>query len=230
MPRDHFANAAVASAARSDEPVMRIENPRRALLGVTQALVALLRDQQSPRIVMVSGLEGGEGATTVSWNLARAVAREFAGQVCLIRLEETAPPPSARAPEAGSVDGVFDAILSRRDLAAALSEGLRANLPRISADPLLYVIDGPPLLDSLEAYRLCEQVDGLVIVAAAESTTGAALDAARAVVAGARCRLIGAVLNKRRSRLPAFLVNLFGGVFRPRVTPTAPERPSGRLT
>lgn len=197
--------------------MMQFANPRRELLGVTQALVPLLRAGGEPPTVMVCGLEGGEGATTVASNLARAIAQEFGGQVCLVRLEgDEAGLPSQ--PAAAGAD-VVSAILSRSDVAAALGGGLRRNLPRLADAPLLYLVDGPPLLASLESYRFCGEVDGLVLVAEAERTTGAAIDAARAMVAGARCRLLGAVLNKRRRRVPAFLVSLLGGEFRARPAP-----------
>lgn len=222
MARDQAPETATARMSgdhRITPPAMRFANPRRELLGVTQALVALMRGGQTPPTIMVSGIEGGEGATTITSNLARAVAQEFAGQVCLVRLESDDAAPA----EAPATDGenVISATLSRSDLAATLDQGLLRGLQRLPVEPLVYLIDGPPLLDSLEAYRLCSEVDGLVLVAQAERTTPAALDAARAIVAGCRCRLLGAVLNKRRRRLPAFIADLLGGTFHPRAAPVS---------
>jgi hypothetical protein len=219
MARDDFPGpeaARMTDVGHVGVPVMRFVNPRRELLGVTQALVAFMRSGPGPRIVMVSGIEGGEGATTIAWNLARAVADEFSGRVCLVRLAEEAGPPVEAPPGRSGGGDVIAATLSRRDLNAALEHGLRDSLPKLPVEPLFYLVDGPPLLGSVEAYRLCDAVDGLVLVAEAERTTSATLDAARAAAAGCRCRLIGAVLNKRRRRLPRFLVSLLGGEFRPR--------------
>lgn len=200
--------------------IMRFANPRRDLLGATQALVTLLRTGDAPRIVMICGVEGGEGATTISWNLAQAIAQEFSERVCLVRILEERPdgPVGEPAQAAGGGD-VIDAFLSQRDLVAALDHGLRESLAHLSAKPLIYLVDGPPLLGSLEAYRLCGEVDGIVLVVEAERTTGAAIDAARAIIANCRCRILGAVLNKRRRRLPSFVAGLFGGEFRPRPMP-----------
>lgn len=217
---------------RLGERIMKFANPRRELLGLTQALVAAVRFSATPQIVMISGLEGGEGATTVAWNLAQATAEEFSAQVCLVRMsdDDDAPPvETTRNAGGGEVIGVY---FSRSDLSAALDQGLRDSLKRVSVEPLIFLVDGPPLLGSLDAYRLCAEVDGLVLVAESERTTGAALDAARAIVAGCRCRILGAVLNKRRRRLPAFLYGLLGGEFRPHGTMpiAAGEDAQDRLT
>lgn len=195
--------------------LVRLANARRDLLGVTKALVALLQAGVKSPLVVVSGLEGGEGGSTIAWNVAQAAAQEFSGRVCLLRVEDEAGGAAEPSyPETDAASNLVVATLSRRDLNTALNEGLRENMPRFDVAPMLWIVDGPPLLTSLEAYRLCGEADGVVLVVEAERTTSAALDAARALMEGCRGRLLGAVLNKRRRRLPAFVTGLFGGEFR----------------
>jgi cellulose biosynthesis protein BcsQ len=227
MARDHSGQGAGAQA-RLASRVMRLPDPRRALLGVTQAFVSLLRAPSGPRVALVCGAEGGEGATTVARNLAHTLAAEFGGVVCLVRIADDEP-DLADAQGGGDVRMDGDAAgevalvsLSRRSLAAALEQGLRASLGALAPRALVFVIDGPPLLNSLDASRLCGDADGLVLVVEAERTAPETLDAAAAVISGSGGRLMGAVLNKRRHRLPRFLLRLLDGEFRPGFAQQAP--------
>jgi len=238
---------------------LRLNNPRRELFGVAQALLPLVRGAKGPWVVMVSGVEGGEGATTVARNLADLVAREYAIPVCLVRVADPqGATPQGATPQGATPQGAqanraqanraADALapvrramaeeadpaevllvdLSRQSLGAAMDAGLRESLSRISQYAGVFLIDGPPLLDSIDAGRLCAEVDGMILVAEADRTTPEAVDAARAAIDAYGGRLIGGVLNKRRHRLPAFLEAMVGGVFRPRVGPLIDAAPRDR--
>ena len=186
------------------------------------------------------GVEGGEGATTVARNLADLVAREFSTPVCLVRVADDAgeeavgasgatPPkgaasslaPVRRAAEGDAEPGeVLLVELSRRGLNAALEAGFRDSLGRISQYAGVFLVDGPPILESLDAGRLCREVDGMILVAEADRTTPDSVDAARAAIEGYGGRIVGGVLNKRRRRLPTWLAAALGGTFRPRIGAT----------
>jgi capsular exopolysaccharide synthesis family protein len=60
------------------------------------------------------------------------------------------------------------------------------------------VIDSPPVLALTDAQVLCSQVDGVVMIVAAESTSKEEVQRAQAMLRHAGGRLLGAVFNKVR--------------------------------
>jgi MinD-like ATPase involved in chromosome partitioning or flagellar assembly len=191
----------------------------------------MVRAGEAARVVMVCGVEGGEGASTVARNLTHVLAEEIGRPVCFVRLGEAEtgvllpPDPGVGGDDrAGDGGEVIVATLTRRDLAAAIDAGFANSLRRMTQYAEFFVVDGPPLLASIDAARLSGDVDGVVLVVEADRTALTDVDAARDLLDAQGGLLLGAVLNKRRRRLPAFLLRLLGGWMRPRRRAEAPKR------
>ena len=85
---------------------------------------------------------------------------------------------------------------------------LNAWIDRVAGTRDLVILEGPPLAESIDAALLACACDGLVIVADAEVTPRAALQAAaeRAQIAG--CRTLGVVMNGTKDRVPSWVRRL----------------------
>ncbi len=215
------------------ERIIRFPKAGRDLIGVAQGLMPLLSGPGAERrnavgVVLVTGPEGGEGSSTVAHNLAHIAAERFGTQICVVQVRGdhaddgpgggpsggAAPRPEpALAGSAAPLTGPAPVVilaLSRRQLLAAVESDLQGGLTAAAPQARLFIVDTPGLLTSIEAFAVCGQADGVLLVAAAERTTPQQIDAVRATIARAGGTIIGAVLNKRRYRLPAFIARLFG--------------------
>jgi hypothetical protein len=81
---------------------------------------------------------------------------------------------------------------------------------RVAGTRDLVILEGPPLAESIDAALLARACDGLVIVANAEVTPRAALQAAaeRAQISG--CRTLGVVMSGTKEHLPSWMRRLMG--------------------
>lgn len=209
------------------ERVMRLSRAGRDLIGVAQGLMPLLSgpgaaSRNAVGVVLVTGPEGREGSSTVAHNLAHIAAERFIKQICVVQVRGDqaddgaggAPRPEpALAGSATPVTGAAPVVilaLSRRQLLSAVESDLQGGLTAAAPQARLFIVDAPGLLTSIEAFAVCGQADGVLLVAEAERTTPQQIDAVRATIARAGGTIIGAVLNKRRYRLPAFIARLFG--------------------
>ena len=164
---------------------------------------------------------------TVRWVRQRSRLGErhrFVKQICVVQVRgdhavdgpgggvAPRPEPTLAGPAAPMPSPVPVVILalSRRQLLAAVEGDLQGGLTAAAPQARLFIVDAPGLLTSIEAFAVCGQADGVLLVAQAERTTPQQIDAVRATIARAGGTIIGAVLNKRRYRLPAFIARLFG--------------------
>ena len=179
--------------------------------------------------VLVTAPNHGEGATTVSIGLASALGREREARVLLI--EGNLRTPSFRVNLPVSASAGFAEFAAGRAAPEALAtriDGLNFSVieagtppwPRVDLeiiDGLLtrlrpqfdfIVIDGPPVNAYADASVLASRVDGVILVVEADRTPVADAETAKRQLAKVGARILGAVLNRRRSYIPAFLESI----------------------
>jgi len=195
--------------------------PQGAELRMLAARVrALGRDKRLRRIGVV-GAVAGEGSTTVSIGLARALAAEAGQRVLLLELDLQRPgadralgltPPAAGVLQ--FLEGRSEVPLLRhpvgglwllsvgRAAGAALDAGRSLRLPRLlsAADRVFdYVVgDCPPVLAGSEGLALLDHFDALVFVVRSRAAPIETLQRAAHLVRAERC--VGLVLNAHGTR------------------------------
>jgi Mrp family chromosome partitioning ATPase len=70
------------------------------------------------------------------------------------------------------------------------------------------VIDGPPVNRYADASVLATKVDGVILVVEADRTPVVEAEAAKRQLDKVGARILGVVLNRRRSYIPAFLESI----------------------
>ena len=168
----------------------------------------------------------GEGTTTVAVGLATALAKERETRVLLIEGNFRSPSFSSMLPLTSGV-GVLDfaagraapeGLVTRLDQlnlsVIAAGAGARADtnievievlVGRLQSQFDFIVIDGPPVNSYADASVLATKVDGVILVVEADRTPVAEAEAAKRQLDRVGARILGLVLNRRRSYIPAFL-------------------------
>jgi capsular exopolysaccharide synthesis family protein len=168
----------------------------------------------------------GEGATTVAFGLATALAKEREARVLLIEANLRSPSFRALLPltsEVGVVDfaagrATPEALLTRFEplnlSVIAAGSGARPDtniaivevlVGRLQSQFDFIVIDGPPVNAYADASVLATKVDGVILVVEADRTPVGEAEAAKRQLDRVGARILGLVLNRRRSYIPAFL-------------------------
>ena len=70
------------------------------------------------------------------------------------------------------------------------------------------VVDGPPVNHYADASVLATKVDGVILVVEADSTPVVEAEAAKRQLDKVGARILGVVLNRQRSYIPAFLESI----------------------
>ena len=179
--------------------------------------------------ILITAPRHGEGATTVAIGLATALAKERESRVLLV--EGNLRTPSFGAILALTTDtGLSDfaagraaaeALATRLDgygfsvIAAGLTRGqpldlevLDALLARLRSQFDFIVIDGPPVNAYADASVLATKVDGVILVVEADRTPVNDAETAKRQLDKVGARILGVVLNRRRSYVPAFLESI----------------------
>jgi capsular exopolysaccharide synthesis family protein len=168
----------------------------------------------------------GEGTTTVALGLATALARERDARVLLVEGNFRSPAFSSLLPLTSEL-GVLDFAAGRAApealathleqlnlsvIAAGASARSDANVEivevlvgRLQSQFDFIVIDGPPVNSYADASVLATKVDGVILVVEADRTPVAEAEAAKRQLDRVGARILGVVLNRRRSYIPAFL-------------------------
>ena len=180
--------------------------------------IQFLRGEKDLKIIQIVSADPGEGKTTISVNLAAAMA-QFGDSVCLIDGDMRRPRvheffPVERANGLSSVlaglnstnevvfrpDGVDLMVIPAGAIPPNPSE-LLANdrfvaLVKSLADVFQTVIvDSPPVLPVPDARVIAQVVDGVILVARSGSTRKEALELAANKLRPSRVPMLGAVLN-----------------------------------
>lgn len=179
--------------------------------------------------VLVTAPNHGEGATTVSIGLATALGREREARVLLLEGNLRTPGFRQHLGLDGDV-GVADFMSGRAAPEALLVRADRYNfsvihagrpatggpelelvsalLTRLRPQFDFVVIDGPPVNRYADVSVLAPAVDGVIMVVEADRTPLADAEAATRELGKVGARILGVVLNRRRSYVPAFLESL----------------------
>ena len=179
--------------------------------------------------ILVTAPRHGEGATTVSVGLACALARERETRVLLVEGNLRTPGFGGTLPlatAAGLADFAAgrvapEALVTRLEdlnvsvIAAGSVPGQPMNLEiidtllaRLHAQYDFIVIDGPPVNSYADASILSTKVDGVILVVEADRTPVVEAESAKRQLEKVGARILGVVLNRRRSYIPAFLESI----------------------
>ena len=175
--------------------------------------------------ILVTAPRHGEGTTTVALGLALSLAKERDARVLLV--EANFRSPSLRTLLSLSADGgVLDFAAGRATPEALTVRLEQLNLSVIAAgrpsenapieivDALLervqsqfdfILIDGPPVNSYADASVLSTKADGVILVIEADQTPVSEAEMAKRQLDRVGARILGVVLNRRRSYIPAFL-------------------------
>ncbi len=186
----------------------------------------------SMRTILVTAPRHHEGATTVALGLASALAKERDARVLLIEanLRSPALERATGIPHNGGLAQLLEgrqaeeAIITRVDalnlslvpagettrgaIATYDFEILGEMLTRLRPQYDFVVIDSPPVNQYADASILGTKVDGVILVVEADRTPVLEAEAAKRQLERVGARILGVVLNRKRSYIPAFLESL----------------------
>jgi len=179
--------------------------------------------------ILVTAARHGEGATTVAIGLSTSLAKERESRVLLVEANLRTPCFSVVLPltgEAGVADfaagrAAPEALVMRLEdinlsiVAAGAVEGrpmdleiIDALITRLRPQFDFIVVDGPPVNHYADASVLATKVDGVILVVEADSTPVVEAEAAKRQLDKVGARILGVVLNRQRSYIPAFLESI----------------------
>lgn len=181
------------------------------------------------RVVVVSGMESGNGCSWICARMAEVLASQVSGSVCVVDANLRSP---GLHREFGVTNhyGLTDALqvadpirrfvtsLSRPNLwllsCGAEVEGMqtmlgsdrmRALLPELQREFDYVLIDAPPMESSEDSLMLSRQAEGIVLVLRAHSSRRETARKAVRNLESASVRVLGAVLNHRTFPVPEAL-------------------------
>jgi len=177
------------------------------------------------RAVMVGTPRHGDGATRVAVGLALALAVEQTTRVLLVEANLRSP-SLATLLESNGGPGISDylagtaspeAIVQRREdlnLSCVYAgtkpakidcEAISQVVTRLGSQFDFTVVDVPPVNRYADATALAAKAEGIILVLAADRTPLVDAETAKRNLERAGARILGVVLNRRRSYIPAVL-------------------------
>ena len=204
----------------------RQPEPRTEFSGLLATLFQQIAEMQA-LVVAVTSARSGEGVTTVTRDIAAAVAGEGRCRVALVYSDPSRPPPGDEAASMPSLvelseRGQEPRLRPRRFGRAVVDTGVLAQASdsdmRIESVHSVYgtfrtlypitFVDCSPVLAGPHALVLSSAADQTILIVEAERTLGVDLAQARRVLEGRGASLLGLVLNKHRHRIPRFVGSL----------------------
>jgi len=176
--------------------------------------------------ILITAPRHGEGTTTVAIGLASALAKERESRVLLVEGNLRTPALAAIlslptttgftdfaagrvASEALPIrldDLNFSVVTAGEPSGAAVDiDVIDGVLSSLHAQYDFIVVDGPPVNSYADTSVLSTKVDGVILVIEADQTPVSEADVAKRQLEKVGARILGVVLNRRRSYLPAFL-------------------------
>lgn len=189
----------------------------------------LVPGPDAPRVVLFSGVNAGDGCTTVCARVAETLSTEvgMSGTFCVVDANLRSPSlheyfglenqtglvdalsqPGPVRDFAQQVNGGRLWVLTSGTPAANVhgllaSEELRIRVAELRSEFDNVLIDSPPVNLYADACGIGKVCDGMILVLQSNSTRREAARKAKEMIEIAQIRLLGAVLNKRRFPVPA---------------------------
>lgn len=191
----------------------------------------LLACRGTPRqgVILFSSAVQGEGASTIARNTATALGRLRTERVLLVDANLRTPVQHAVF-HTERTTGLSDVIMGSVSLTTAVKHDVSPGLSLLAAgDPIdspsrvlsqsvlqslvmaltslfdWVIIDGPPITVYPEAASLAAVAGGAVLVVRAERTRREVVEESRKILKESGVDLLGAVLNRRKYHIPAFI-------------------------
>lgn len=219
---EHEINMRLANLGRRSLFPLPHERQRREFENITNALVNL-REGAAGQAVVFSSSVKGEGASFVSYNVARLISVLFDRSVAWIDANFLSP---QQQPISDAVD--FRSLLLNPDLVREIPEGdpfqviPHGNAPvkstgLLTSDNYLRVlkgfqdrffftvIDGPPILDTVDSGHLALPTLGLVLVVESRRLDREVIRHGIQTIRSNNVTILGSVLNKRVFDIPEFI-------------------------
>ncbi|HEX3820023.1 MAG TPA: CpsD/CapB family tyrosine-protein kinase [Candidatus Sulfotelmatobacter sp.] len=188
--------------------------------------VFLMPGASKGRLVVVSGMEAGNGCSWICARMAEVLASQVSGSVCVVDANLRSP-GLHREFEVQNHYGLTDALqvnepvrrfvtsLSRPNLwllscgaetesmqSMLSSDRMRALLPELQREFDYVLIDAPPIESGDESVVLGRSAEGIVLVLRANSSRRETARKAVQNLEGASVKVLGAVLNRRTFPVP----------------------------
>ncbi|MGE5199370.1 MAG: hypothetical protein ACM3H9_06995 [Rhodospirillaceae bacterium] len=188
------------------------------MVALHQRLDALLQDRPNRAIVFIGSREG-EGTSTVAREFARVSATRFGQRVLLLEMEGRGRAEGgsglhlegATTRPAPSTDGraTLDTAPIPQEFLAAPRAGEfpdpSATWARLRTTYDLILVDAPPATTSPQGLAVSRQVDGVVLVLAAEDTRWPVAERVKQSIERSGGRVLGIALNKRQYHIPDWI-------------------------
>jgi len=195
------------------------------LLALAQTIATLLPNPNQ-RVIQFIGSKAGEGTSTLIREFALTVAQHSSKPVLLIEADSNAPSQAqaftlgAKPPldyvlrEGKPLNGVTSQIEQSNLFLASLSSNFFRSLTdrsffhstdmwkEVRNQFSLILIDSSPVNASPDGLAICEFVDGVVLVLAAEKTRSAVAQNVKKEILRREGNLLGIVFTKRKFHIP----------------------------
>jgi capsular exopolysaccharide synthesis family protein len=182
-----------------------------------------------PKIIGLIGCYSGTGVSTVATNLAECLSSRSNERVMFVEANLVTPSAHTYFGIQHS-PGLTDFIAEGSDFSASIKNSVGSKLEIIPsgqgkvtvsqlADSKAFsemlkvlkteysyaVIDLPPIFKSISGLRLAAQTDGVILVVGAEGDSWQTVQEATKLLAQAKVKVIGVVLNKQQHHVPEWL-------------------------
>jgi capsular exopolysaccharide synthesis family protein len=205
---------------------LKMEDPQRDEIFKLVQRVFLLPGASRGRLVVVSGMESGNGCSWICARMAEVLASQVSGSVCVVDANLRTPGLHrefgvsnhyglTNALQVSEPIRRFVTSLSRPNLwllsCGAEIEGMqsmlgsdrmRALLPELQREFDYVLIDAPPMEAGDDSVMLSRHAEGIVLVLRAHSTRRETARKAVRDLEHANVRVLGAVLNRRTFPVP----------------------------
>lgn len=233
LPPPSAAHApALRGPARAHEPfrvalpllgaVPMADDVVREMMSLRVTLDVTLRDR-SPKIVMFTSPQGGEGTSSIALQFAQVLARDSGLRPLLVDTHVRRPAferdeaNRCATPSRALLEGAADQppVVASNLFVVPVPDEQRAYgiYPLASIRQLLeqaagfdwIVIDGPPVLESPDASAIGSVADGVILVVQAGRSKRPVVARAAELLRKSGSQVLGSVLNRRVLEIPEFI-------------------------
>lgn len=195
----------------------------REMMSLRVTLEITLRDR-TPRILLFTSPQGGEGTSTIALQFAQILARDSGLRPLLVDANVRRPAfevdaanrcavPIPRLTEGSEEQAavvaanLFVAAVpdEQRQIGIYQPSVLRQLLDQASSGFDWIILDGPPVLDSPDAAAIGSIADGVVLVVQAGRSKRPVLARAAELLRKSGSQVLGSVLNRRVLEIPEFI-------------------------